>query len=52
MQVDGRSRLCLHQHMIGARLGEIGRMSNEAPPQTDEACGGGGSGRRLMTSFW
>jgi hypothetical protein len=25
---------------------------NEAPPQTDEACGGCGSGRRLMTSFW
>jgi hypothetical protein len=26
--------------------------SNEASPQTDEACGGCGSGRRLMTSFW
>jgi hypothetical protein len=27
-------------------------IANEAPPQTDEACGGCGSGRRLMTSFW
>jgi integrase len=26
--------------------------TNEAPPQTDEACGGCGSGRRLMTSVW
>jgi hypothetical protein len=26
--------------------------TNEAAPQTDEACGGCGSGRRLMTSFW
>jgi hypothetical protein len=27
-------------------------IANEAAPQTDEACGGCGSGRRLMTSFW
>jgi iron(III) transport system substrate-binding protein len=25
---------------------------NEALPQTDEACGGCGSDRRLMTSLW
>jgi hypothetical protein len=27
-------------------------ISNEALPQTDEACGGCGSDRRLMTSLW
>ena len=27
------------------------RTTNEALPQTDEACGGCGSGRRFMTSF-
>jgi hypothetical protein len=32
--------------------GVVKQNSNEAAPQTDEACGGCGSGRRLMTSFW
>jgi integrase len=43
---------------LGARCGELAGMTadeidttNEALPQTDEACGGCGSDRRFMTSF-
>ena len=41
-----------HPRRQSGRRIRVSITPSEAPPQTDEACGGCGSGRRLMTSIW